>query len=238
MPPSMQMFSPVMKPALSEQRYITMLAMSMGLPTRPAGCCVASGPRIYPARGDGIDPHATCKADGQRMGQSGNSALSSRVALGLRLAHAVTRGGDVHDGSPLGKIGREEFAQVERGCNADAQGILVLLVAALVDSLHQRRGIIDETVYPAIFVDDLPGKPLQYLLVGDITHEVVPLLLVNHADVCTSLLKLIGDATSYSLRPACHDDNFILEIHCITALYPLLWSIEYLKCRNKYSTNL
>ena len=44
MPPSMQMFSPVMKPALSEQRNSTMLAMSSGLPTRPAGCWSASGP--------------------------------------------------------------------------------------------------------------------------------------------------------------------------------------------------
>ncbi len=44
MPPSMQIFSPVMKPAMSEQRYITMFAMSMGFPTRPAGCCRASGP--------------------------------------------------------------------------------------------------------------------------------------------------------------------------------------------------
>ena len=37
MPPSMQMFSSVMKLALSEQRNSTMLAMSSGFPTRPAG---------------------------------------------------------------------------------------------------------------------------------------------------------------------------------------------------------
>ena len=37
-------FSPVMNPALSEQRNSTILAMSIGLPTRPAGCCMASGP--------------------------------------------------------------------------------------------------------------------------------------------------------------------------------------------------
>ena len=67
MPPSMQIFSPVIKPALSEQRNRTILAMSMGVPTRPAGCCEASAPvyilyevsiqpgemeltRIFPAR--------------------------------------------------------------------------------------------------------------------------------------------------------------------------------------------
>ena len=33
-----------MNPALSLQRNSTMWAMSIGLPTRPAGCCVASGP--------------------------------------------------------------------------------------------------------------------------------------------------------------------------------------------------
>jgi len=41
-PPSMQMFSPVMNPALSEHRYMTIEAMSSGLPTRPAGCWTAS----------------------------------------------------------------------------------------------------------------------------------------------------------------------------------------------------
>ena len=169
---------------------------------------------VYPARRDGIDPYTTCKADGERMGQSGNTALGSSVALGLRLAHAISRGGDVHDGSPRGKIGREEFAQVERGGNTHAQRILELLVTALVDSFHQRQGVIDETVHTAIFVDDLLGKPLQDLLVGDITHEVVPRLLVYHADVCASLLKLLSDAASYSLRPSCHDDYLILEFHC------------------------
>ena len=41
-PPSMQIFSPVMNPALSEQRNITIFAISIGLPTRPTGCCKAS----------------------------------------------------------------------------------------------------------------------------------------------------------------------------------------------------
>ena len=42
MPPSMQMFSPVINPAFSEQRKRTISAISSGLPTRPTGCCCAS----------------------------------------------------------------------------------------------------------------------------------------------------------------------------------------------------
>ena len=180
-----------------------------GIGTLIDGAC-----SVYPAWRDGIDPYTTRKADCQRMGQCGNTALGSGIALGLGLAHTVTRGGYIHDGSPLGKKGSEEFSQIERGCNANAQGILELLVTALVDSLHQRQGVIDEIVHPAIFVDDLLGKPFQYLLVGNITHVVVSLLLINHADVCARLLKLIGDTTSYSLCSSSHDDYFILKIHC------------------------
>ena len=49
MPPSMVMFSPVMKPALSEQRNRIISAMSRGVPTRPTGCCRASAPLIFPS---------------------------------------------------------------------------------------------------------------------------------------------------------------------------------------------
>ena len=41
MPPSIQMISPVMNPALSEHRNRTIFAISIGFPMRPTGCCNA-----------------------------------------------------------------------------------------------------------------------------------------------------------------------------------------------------
>ena len=45
---------------------------------------------IYPSWRYAVHMHLSCKADSQRMGQGGYAAFGSRVALGLRLAHAVT----------------------------------------------------------------------------------------------------------------------------------------------------
>ena len=42
MPPSIVMFWPVMKPALSLHRYRTISAITVVVPTRPAGCCCLS----------------------------------------------------------------------------------------------------------------------------------------------------------------------------------------------------
>ena len=44
---------------------------------------------VNPTGGNAVHPHFSGKADGQRMGKSGNSSFGSSVALGLRLAHAV-----------------------------------------------------------------------------------------------------------------------------------------------------
>ena len=55
-----------------------------GIGTLIDGAC-----SVYPTWRDGIDPYTTRKADGQRMGQCGNTALGCGIALGLGLAHTV-----------------------------------------------------------------------------------------------------------------------------------------------------
>ena len=168
---------------------------------------------VNPTWRNGVDPDTASKTDRQRMGQRRNSAFGGGVALGLRLAHAVTRRGDVHNRSTLGKVRREEFGEVERSSDANAHRILELLIAALVNPLHQWQGIVDEIVHPTIFLDDLAGKTLQYLFVSDITHKVISRLLVNHADVRTCLEELLGNAAPYALCAACYDRYFIFKIH-------------------------
>ena len=62
-------------------------------------------------------------------------------------------------------------------------------------------------------IDDLAGKTLQHLFVSDITHKMISRLLVNHTDMCTSLLEFLGDAAPYALRSACHNGYFIFKNH-------------------------
>ena len=47
--------SPVIKPAFSEQRNSTILAISIGFPTRWTGCCTASAP-VYSVKSVSIHP--------------------------------------------------------------------------------------------------------------------------------------------------------------------------------------
>lgn len=62
-----------------------------------------------------------------------------------------------------------------------------------------------------ILLNDFLGKPLQHQLVRYIAHEVLPLLLVDDADVCSSFLKLFDNTTSDALSTPRHDGYFILE---------------------------
>ena len=87
-----------------------------------------------------------------------------------------------------------------------------LLVAARVDAFHQRYGIIDEIVHVAVLRNDLLGELLQYVFVGNVAHKVVALLLINHADLRSSLQELFGNATANALCATCHYGNFVLEI--------------------------
>ena len=47
--------------------------------------------RIYLAWRNRIDTNLSCQTHSQRMSQGGDTTFCSRIALSLRLAHAVTR---------------------------------------------------------------------------------------------------------------------------------------------------
>ena len=169
------------------------------------------------------------------MGQCGNAALCSSIALRLRLTHAVARRGNVDNGGSLSEMRSKEFGEVEWSRDSHAHGVLKLFIATFVNALHQRQGIVDKIVHMTVLPDDLLGKPLQHLLVRYIAHkqmeqrvqsqlactlpsrdrrrrsQVLPLLLVNDADMGTSLLKLFGNTTSDALYASRHDCHFILE---------------------------
>ena len=68
--------------------------------------------RVDPAGGHRVDPYLPGKADRKSMGQGRNAALGRRIALGLRLAHAVPGRGNIDDACPLGKIRCKQLAQV------------------------------------------------------------------------------------------------------------------------------
>ena len=152
---------------------------------------------------------------GKSMGQCRNAALCSRLALCLRLAHAVARGRDVHDGSTFGEIRGEELGEVERSRHAYAHGILELLVAALVDALHQRQGIIDEEIHMTVLIYHFFSELLQYLFVSKVANKVVALLLIYHTSRSACFLKLFRNTPSDALCTTSYYGYFSFEIHII-----------------------
>ena len=50
------------------------------------------------------------------------------------------------------------------------------LIAAFVDSLHQRRGVVDEIIQMAAVGDDLADEVLEYRRISQISH-IIPCLL-------------------------------------------------------------
>ena len=117
----------------------------------------------------------------------------------------------------------EELGKVERGSDTYAHGILELLIAARIDTFHQRQGIVDEIVHMAVFRYDFLGKLFQSLLVGNVAHKVVALLLIYDTDLCSSLSKLLRNAAANALCTARHDGYLVSEIfhifHCHFACF-------------------
>ena len=167
--------------------------------------------RVYPSGGDGVDPRPSRQAHGQGMREGGDASLGGRVALCLRLAHAVARGGDVDDGCALSQVLLQQFHQIEGGGDAHTQGILELLVGALVDAPHQGQGVVDDDIHLGVLAQHL----------GDVAHKVVALLLVNHIHYGSLLAKLIGNASANATGTAGHNHYFIFKHNSIlfTTLY-------------------
>ena len=64
-----------------------------------------------------------------------------------------------------------------------------------------------------ILSDDLLSKPFQNLFVGNVTHEMLTLLLIYHTDMGTSLLEFFGNALPDTLCATCHNGYFVFENH-------------------------
>ena len=80
------------------------VAHAAGRLLRGIGAFVHGVGGVYPSGGDGVDPRPPRQAHGQGVREGGNASLGGRVALGLRLAHAVARGRDVDDGCALSQV--------------------------------------------------------------------------------------------------------------------------------------
>ena len=200
MPPSIQMFSPVMKPALSEQRKSTILAMS-------------------PSRRDAVYTNLSSKTDCQGVSQSRYASFCCRIAFRLWLTHTVTRGRYIDDGRSFGKMWSEEFCEIERSCNANTQGILKFLITAFVDALHQWQGIVDEIIHMPMLGNHFLHKLLQHLFVCKVAHKVVTLLFIDYANSGSTFPEFFRYTSSDTLCTTCDDYYFIFEIHiCVSSL--------------------
>src|SRR3569833_411850 len=106
MPPSTMSSAPVMKPACSDSSHATLAAMSSGLPTRPTGCWTWSAllsfspPNVDPAGRNTIDARVGPEADGERVRERHQAALSGGVGVSVRLRHVRARGRNQHHRAP------------------------------------------------------------------------------------------------------------------------------------------
>ena len=174
---------------------------------------------VNPSRRDAVYTNLSGKTDSQSVSQSSNATFCCRITFRLWLTHTVTRGRYIDDGRSFGKMWSEEFCEIERSCNANTQGILKLLITALVYAFHQWQGIVDEIVHMPMLLNDILGKLLQHLFVSKVIHEVVTLLFIDYANCGSKFLEFFCYTSSDTLRTTCYDDYFILEIHiCVSSL--------------------
>lgn len=67
--------------------------------------------------------------------------------------------------------------------------------------------------YPAAFIDHMPDKGLQNGLVGNIADVMVTFRFVDHIDLCTGLLKLIGNAFPDAVGATCYYRHLLVHGH-------------------------
>ncbi len=109
------------------------------------------------------------------------------------------------------KMGKKELGKIERSGNADAQRIGELFVAASINPLHQRQGVVDEHVDAAVFIDDLLRKAFNVLFLGQIADEIRVFPHVDHADLRSLFLEFFIKALADASCAAGDDDDFVPE---------------------------
>ena len=106
----------------------------------------------------------------------------------------------------------QQLDKVERGCDAYAQGILELLVCALVNAFHQRQSIVYYAVHLVVLCKDFGSECLKHLFLGNVAHIVaVALLFVYNIDGGTTCAELTGNAFANAVCTACYNNYLLLE---------------------------
>lgn len=82
------------------------------------------------------------------------------------------------------------------------QRVIELIIAALVNTLHQGQSIVDEIIYVTVVGDDLVGELLQHSLIGQIALKVIIGQQVNDAYPGPFLLELFPDGFADPLGTA------------------------------------
>ena len=179
---------------------------------------VAGEGRVNPAGRDGIDPHPSDQTHGKGVRQRRDAAFGCGIALRLRLAHAVTRRGNVDDGRAGRKTGRKQLCQVERSRHAHAQRLIEFLIGARIQPAREGQGVVDQHVHPPVIRDHLRRKGFQRRLVAHVAHEIIIWQQVDHAYVRAGLFEFLRDDLADALRAACDHRHSILKHHAVLPL--------------------
>ena len=175
--------------------------------------------RVNPPWRDAVYTNLSSKTDCQGVSQSRYATFCCSITFRLWLTHTVTRGRYIDDGRSFGEMWSKEFGEIERCRNTDTQGILELLIAALVYALHQWQGIVDEIIHMPMLGNHFLSKLLQHLFVCKVAHKVVTLLFINYANCGSKFLEFFCYPSSDAFCTTCDDYYFIFEIHiCVSSL--------------------
>ena len=80
------------------------------------------------------------------------------------------------------------------------------------DAFHQWQGVVDDAIYSAIPVNDVGGKGLQHVFIGNIAHKMGTILLVDDTNMSAFLAKLVCDTQPDALRSAGHHNHLVVEL--------------------------
>ena len=113
--------------------------------------------------------------------------------------------------APGGKVGRKQFGKIKRRGNPYPQGVVELFIAARVDALHQRQGVVDEVVHMAIVGNHLTGKRLQDRLIRQIPLVVRIGQQVDDTHMCSGLSEFPGNGFSDAFGTSGDHGDFVFK---------------------------
>ena len=126
-------------------------------------------------------------------------------------------------------MGRKQLDQIERRGHAHGHGILKILPRAFVEALHQRQGIVDDVVHPAVPGNDLLGKGFEHFLPRNVADEMVALAHVNHGHRGAAPAEFLSHASTDAVRAAGHHRYFTAVFH--SEIVVLVFMIRHRRAR-------